>query len=221
MPFMPFMPDTRFAKLLLVVNGAVPLVLLGWDAAHQQLGANPQKFAIHTTGMMALIFLMLTMAVTPVRKVTGWNWLLFSRRVLGLYAFFYACLHFLLFFGLDRGFSLPGTWSEMVKRRYLFVGTTGLLVMVPLAVTSTNAMIKRLGGKRWRALHRLAYVAAVAGVVHYYMQVKADVRQPLVFGAILAVLLGSRLVSGIGGRWSGVGTRRSDVRDQESDVGLA
>jgi methionine sulfoxide reductase catalytic subunit len=150
--------------------------------------------AIHTTGMMALIFLMLTMAVTPVRKFTGWNWLLFSRRVFGLYAFFYACIHFLLFFSLDRSFSLSGTLLEMVKRKYLIVGGTALLVMVPLAITSTNAMIKRLGGRRWRVLHRLAYVAAVAGVIHYYMQVKADVRQPLVFAAVLAILLGYRLL---------------------------
>jgi DMSO/TMAO reductase YedYZ heme-binding membrane subunit len=186
--------DLRFAKLLVLVNGAVPLVFLGWDALHHQLGANPAKFAIHTTGMTGLIFLMLTMAVTPVRKVTGWNWLLFARRTLGLYAFFYACVHFLLFFSLDRSFSISGTWSEMVKRKYLIVGSLALLVMIPLAVTSTNAMIKRLGGKRWRALHRLAYVAAVAGVVHYYMQVKADVRQPLAFAGVLALLLGYRLV---------------------------
>jgi sulfoxide reductase heme-binding subunit YedZ len=144
--------------------------------------------------MLALIFLVLTLLVTPLRKVSGWNWIIFSRRTLGLYAFFYACLHFLIFFSFDRSFSVSGTLSEMVKRKYLIVGSTALLVMVPLAVTSTNAMIKRLGGKRWRALHRLAYVAALAGVIHYYMQVKADVRQPLAFGAVLTVLLGYRLV---------------------------
>jgi DMSO/TMAO reductase YedYZ heme-binding membrane subunit len=186
--------DLRFAKLLVLVNCAVPAALLGWDAWHHQLGANPVNFAILTTGLMALIFLLLTLAVTPLRKITGLNWLIFSRRTLGLYAFFYASLHFLIFFSLDRGFSIPGTLTEMVKRKYLIVGGTGLLVMVPLAVTSTNAMIKRLGGKRWRALHRLAYVAAIAGVIHYYMQVKADVRQPLAFAAVLAVLLGWRLV---------------------------
>jgi len=186
--------DIRFIKLLIFVNGAVPLVLLGWDAKHQQLGANPQNFTILTTGMMALIFLVLTMAVTPARKITGWNWLIQFRRMLGLYAFFYACVHFQLFFSLDRGFSISSTLTEMVKRKYLIVGGTALLAMVPLAVTSTNAMIKRLGGKRWRALHRLVYVAAIASVVHYYMQVKADVRQPLVFAAVLAVLLGYRLV---------------------------
>jgi sulfoxide reductase heme-binding subunit YedZ len=186
--------DIRFGKWLILVNGAVPLALLAWDAQQHKLGANPQNFAILTTGMMTLIFLMLTMAVTPLRKITGWNWLANMRRMLGLYAFFYACAHFLLFFSLDRGFSLPGTLSEMVRRKYLIIGSLALIVMIPLAVTSTNAMIKRLGGKRWRALHRLAYLAAICGVIHYYMQVKADVRQPLAFAAVLAVLLGYRLL---------------------------
>jgi DMSO/TMAO reductase YedYZ heme-binding membrane subunit len=186
--------DLRFAKLLVLINCAVPATLLGWDACHHQLGANPVNFAILTTGLMALIFLMLTLAVTPLRKITGLNWIIFSRRTLGLYAFFYALLHFLIFFSLDRGFSIPSTLTEMVKRKYLILGSTALLLMVPLAVTSTNAMIKRLGGKRWRALHRLAYVAAIAGVIHYYMQVKADVRQPFAFAVVLAILLGYRLV---------------------------
>jgi sulfoxide reductase heme-binding subunit YedZ len=185
--------DLRFAKLLVLVNCAVPAVLLGWDAWHHQLGANPVNYAILTTGLMALIFLVLTLAVTPLRKITGLNWIIFSRRTLGLYAFFYALLHFLIFFFLDRQGSIPGTLSEMVKRKYLIVGSLGLFVMIPLAVTSTNAMIKRLGGKRWRALHRLAYVAAIAGVIHYYMQAKKDVRQPLAFAAVLAILLGYRL----------------------------
>jgi DMSO/TMAO reductase YedYZ heme-binding membrane subunit len=186
--------DIRFIKLLILVNGVVPLALLVWDQANNRLGANPQNFLILTTGMMTLVFLVLTMAVTPLRKITGWNWLIQFRRMLGLYAFFYGCLHFLCFFSLDRGFSISSTLTEMVKRKYLIVGSTALIVMIPLAITSTNGMIKRLGGKRWRALHRLAYVAAIAGAIHYYMQVKADVRQPLVFGALLAVLLGWRLV---------------------------
>ena len=186
--------DIRFAKLLVLVNSAVPAALLGWDACHHELGANPVNFAILTTGLMALVFLMLTLAVTPLRKITGLNWLISFRRMLGLYAFFYAGAHFLIFFSLDRGFSVSSTLHEIIKRKYLWLGMTGLLVMVPLAVTSTNAMIKRLGGKRWRTLHRLAYVAAVAGVIHYYMQVKADVRQPLVFAAVLAILLGYRLM---------------------------
>ena len=187
--------DLRFAKLLVLVNAAVPATLLGWDALHHRLGANPVNFAILTTGMSALIFLLLTLAVTPLRKITGLNWIIFARRTLGLYAFFYASLHFLIFFSLDRSLSISSTLSEVVKRKYLLVGITGLVVMVPLAITSTNAMIKRLGGKRWRALHRLAYVAAIAGVVHYYMQVKADVRQPLAFAAVLSILLGYRLAA--------------------------
>src|SRR6266436_3269736 len=186
--------DIRFAKLLVLVNAAVPATLLGWDAYHHRLGANPVNFAILTTGMSALTFLLLTLAVTPLRKITGLNWIILSRRTLGLYAFFYASLHFLIFFIFDRSLSISGTLSEMVKRKYLLMGITGLLVMVPLAITSTNAMIKRLGGKRWRALHRLAYVAAVGGVIHYYMQVKADVRLPLVFAAVLTVLFGYRLL---------------------------
>jgi sulfoxide reductase heme-binding subunit YedZ len=186
--------DIRFIKLLTLVNGLMPLALLVWDQGHHQLGANPQNFLILTTGMMTLIFLMLTMAVTPLRKITGLNWLIQFRRMLGLYAFFYGCLHFLCFFSLDRGFSVSSTLTEMLKRKYLILGSTALIVMIPLAITSTNGMIKRLGGKRWRALHRLAYVAAICGVIHYYMQVKADTRQPLVFAAVLAILLGYRLV---------------------------
>jgi glycine betaine catabolism B len=173
----------------------LPAVLLGWDAYHHRLGANPVNFAILTTGMLALVFLLLTLAVTPMRRITGLNWIIFARRTLGLYAFFYASLHFLIFFILDRSLSISSTLSEVANRRYLMVGITGLLAMAPLAITSTNAMIKRLGGKRWRALHRLAYVAGIAGVVHYYMQVKADVRQPLAFAAVLSILLGYRLMA--------------------------
>jgi sulfoxide reductase heme-binding subunit YedZ len=187
--------DLRFAKKLVLLNAAVPALLLAWDAWHHRLGANPVNFAIRTTGMLALVFLLLTLLVTPLRKISGWNWIIFSRRTLGLYAFFYALLHFLIFFGFDRGFSVSSTARELFHRQYLMVGFIGLSVMVPLAVTSTNAMIKRLGGKRWRMLHRLAYAAAVAGALHYYMQVKADVRQPLVFAGILAMLLGWRVWS--------------------------
>lgn len=187
--------DIRFGKLLVLVNGAVPLLLLILDQSNHKLGANPQNFLILTTGLMALIFLVLTMAVTPVRKIFGLNWVIQFRRLLGLYAFFYACLHFLCFFSLDRAFNVSSTLHEIIARKYIWFGMTALLVMVPLAVTSTNAMIKRLGGKRWRVLHRLAYVAAIGGVIHYYMQVKADVRQPLVFATVLAVLLGYRLLA--------------------------
>jgi DMSO/TMAO reductase YedYZ heme-binding membrane subunit len=134
--------DLRFAKLLVLANAVVPAALLGWDAWHHRLGANPVNFAIHTTGMLALVFLMLTLLVTPIRKISGLNWIIFARRTLGHFAFFYACLHFLIFFSLNQSFSLSSTLSEMVKRKYLIVGSTALLVMVPLAGTSTNGMIK-------------------------------------------------------------------------------
>ncbi|HEV2328184.1 MAG TPA: ferric reductase-like transmembrane domain-containing protein [Verrucomicrobiae bacterium] len=185
--------EIRFAKFLVLVNAGVPAALLGWDALHHQLGANPVNFAILTTGMLALVFLMLTLLVTPLRKITGWNWLIFARRALGLYAFFYASLHFLIFFSLDRSFSISSTLNEMVKRKYLIIGSIALLGMAPLAVTSTNAMVRRMGAKRWHSLHRLVYVVAICGVIHYYMQVKADVRQPIAFAGVLAVLLGYRL----------------------------
>ena len=185
----------RFARAIALLNGAVPAALLGWDAARGQLGANPVNFAIRTTGILALIFLLLSLLITPASRITGRGWLVQFRRMLGLYAFFHAGLHFLIFFGLDRGGSVPGTLSEVVKRPYLLVGALGLVLMAPLAATSTDGMIRRLGPRRWKALHRLAYAAAVAGVVHFAMLVKADVSRPLAFAAALAILLGYRLVA--------------------------
>jgi glycine betaine catabolism B len=189
------MKVTRFAKNTVLLNCAVPVILLVWDAWNGQLGANPVNFAIRTTGLLALIFLLLSLLVTPASRITGWSWMGQFRRMLGLCAFFHASLHFLIFFGLDRGASASGTLSEILKRAYLMVGTLGLLLMLPLAATSTDGMIRRLGGKRWKALHRLAYAAAVAGAVHYYMLVKADVTQPVAFAIALTVLLGYRVIN--------------------------
>ncbi len=189
------MKDIRFAKFVLLVNGLVPGAILAWDAYHGQAGANPVNYAIRTTGLLALIFLPLSLLVTPLRKITGLNWLFHFRRLLGLYAFFYALAHFSIFFIFDRVLSVRDTFSEMVKRPYLIVGSLGLLAMVPLAATSTNFMIKRLGPNRWRALHRLAYVAVIAGVVHFYMLVKSDTRMPVAFGLVAGALLGYRLVA--------------------------
>jgi ferredoxin-NADP reductase/DMSO/TMAO reductase YedYZ heme-binding membrane subunit len=189
------MKEIKFAKFLVLLNCTVPVALLGVDALGHQLGANPVNFAIRTTGLLALIFLLLSLSTTPVGRITGWNWLIHFRRTLGLYAFFHALLHFALFFTFDRALSVRSTLSEMLVRPYLTIGAAGLLMMVPLAVTSTNGMIRRLGAARWKRLHRLAYVAAIAGVVHYYMLVKADVRQPVAFAIVLTLLLGYRLVS--------------------------
>jgi len=186
--------DLRFAKLLVVVNALVPGAILLWDAAHGQLGANGVNYALRTTGMLALVFLMLTLAVTPLRKLTGLATLIAYRRALGLFAFGYACTHFLIFFIFDRSLSIGSTLHEILNRRYLFIGTSALVLMTPLALTSTNGMVMRLGARRWKRLHRSIYVVAGAGVLHYYMLVKSDVRQPLAFAAVLVALLGFRIV---------------------------
>src|SRR5271169_5990020 len=179
----------RITKVVVLLNCIVPVTLLGWDAWNGELGANPVNFAIRTTGILSLLFLLLSLAVTPASRIMGWGWLGQFRRMLGLNAFFHTVLHFFLFFAFDRAASIEDTASEILMRPYLMVGTVGLVLMAPLAATSTNAMIKRLGPTRWKALHRLAYVAAAAGALHYYMLVKADVSQPTAFAAVLGVLL--------------------------------
>jgi sulfoxide reductase heme-binding subunit YedZ len=186
--------DPRFAKSVLLVNGLVPLALLAWDAWRDRLGANPVEFFIRTTGTLTLIFLTLSLAVTPVRKLTGWNFLSHFRRMLGLFAFVYAFLHLSAWVALDRVLSLRSVLEETVKRPFITLGMAAFLMMIPLVVTSTNAAVKRMGAARWKRLHRLAYVVGVAGVVHYYMLVKADVRWPVAFGAVIALLLAFRVV---------------------------
>lgn len=194
------MKISRFTKAVVLVNGAVPLVLLGWDALNGALGANPVNFAIRTTGLLSLIFLALSLAITPASRLTHQSWLGQFRRPAGLYAFYHTALHFWLFFWFDRGASIGDTASEILLRPYLAVGIIGLVIMVPLAVTSTDAMIRRMGPLRWKRLHRLAYVSAIAGGVHFYMLVKADTTRPLIYAVILAVLLGYRLVAWSRGR---------------------
>lgn len=189
------MIDTRFARLLIFVNSAVPLALLLNDAYHHRLGANPTEFAIRTTGTLALLFLILSLAVTPLRKALGQPWMVKLRRMLGLFGFFYAALHLLTYTVLDRSASLKAVIEDVSKRPFITVGMASFLLLVPLAVTSTQRMIKRLGGKRWTRLHRLVYVAAAGGALHYYMLVKADTREPLLFAAALAVLLVYRVVN--------------------------
>ena len=189
------MKVSRLTKSIVLLNCAVPAILLGWDAWRGRLGANPASFAIHTTGLLSLIFLLASLTVTPVMRLSGWNWLVPFRRMLGLYAFFHTALHFLIFFWFDRGRSVAGTACEIWMRPFLLVGTVSLVLMTPLAVTSTQGMIRRLGPKRWKLLHRLAYACAILGVVHYYMLVKSDTTQPLVFAGVLAGLLGFRVVA--------------------------
>lgn len=188
-------PDYKFARLVIVMNSLAPLALLAWDALHHQLGANPLDFVTRTTGTLTLIFLLLSLAVTPLRKLTGWNWLIKHRRALGLFAFFYCALHFLTYVGFDRSFDILSIIPNAIKRPFILVGALAFFLMIPLAVTSTNAMIKRLGGKRWARLHKLAYAVAALGCLHFYMLVKADTTKPLIYAALLALLLGYRYIN--------------------------
>lgn len=184
-----------FPKVVVLVNSLIPLFLLLWDLYHKRVGPNPLEFATRTTGMLTLIFLSLTVAVTPLRKIFGINELVKIRRMLGLFAFFYGSLHLLTYIWFDRLFNLISVGQDVVRRPFILAGMTAFILMVPLALTSTNKMIKRLGGKRWARLHRLVYLAAIAGVVHFWMLVKSDIRLPLTFAFILLFLLGYRLFS--------------------------
>jgi len=186
--------DVKFARLVVLVNGAVPLAMLGWDAYHRNLGANPIEFVTRTTGALTLIFLLLSLAVTPLRKSLTQPWMIKLRRTLGLYAFFYACLHLLTYVWFDKFFDIGAITGDILKRPFITFGMASFLLLVPLAVTSTNNMVKRLGGKRWNRLHRAVYFAAAGGVIHYYALVKADRREPILFGVVLALLLGYRLI---------------------------
>ncbi len=186
------MNQLQFLRWLVVFNGLIPLLVLGWDAYHGQLGANSVNYALHVTGILSLIFLVGSLVMTPLRWVSGWSGWIAFRRALGLYGFFYAVLHVAIYVGLDRQLSVASTFSEIWARRFLQVGTAAVFLMVPLALTSTNAMIQRMGAKKWKLLHRTAYLVAILGVVHYYMLVKSDIRQPVAFAIVLTGLLGAR-----------------------------
>ena len=172
-----------------------PLARLGWKAYMGLLGANPIEVITHSTGDWILIFLLVTLSITPLRKLTGQLWLIRYRRMFGLFAFFYAVLHFITYIWLDKFFDLHEMWADVSKRRFITVGFTGFVLLIPLALTSTRGWIRRLGGKRWQALHRLIYVSAIAGVIHYWWLVKADVTKPQQYAFVLSLLLGYRIVA--------------------------
>jgi len=169
-----------------------PVSQLGYQAYTGDLGVNPIETITRFTGSWALIFLLASLAVTPVRRITGWNELIKLRRMIGLFAFFYASLHFATYIALDHFFDFGAIGNDIIKRPYVTAGFIAFVVMVPLALTSNAAMIRRLG-KRWQQLHRWVYVAAIAAVIHFYWLVKADIRRPAQYGAVLALLLGYRL----------------------------
>lgn len=179
---------SKWAKVALFMAGLLPALSLVWDAFHHGLTANPIEYITHQTGDWILIFLVLTVSITPARKVLGLPELIRFRRMLGLFAFFYAFLHFGIWIGLDKFFDWNDMTADVMKRRFITVGFTGFVLMIPLAVTSTAGWIRRLGGKRWQRLHALVYITAAAGVIHFFWLVKSSVRKPLRYGVIFLLL---------------------------------
>ena len=188
------MTFTARAKLVLFPVCLVPLLRLGWLAMYDGLGANPIEVITRSTGTWTLVFLLITLGITPLRRLAGMHWLAGVRRMLGLYAFFYACLHFATYIWLDQFFDWSAVVKDIIKRPFITAGFFSFLLLWPLALTSTHGMIRRLGGRRWQLLHRLVYVIAIGGVVHYLWLVKKDLTQPLIYAALLGVLLGYRLL---------------------------
>jgi sulfoxide reductase heme-binding subunit YedZ len=183
----------KYLKPFVFLACLIPLGRLGWKALNAGLGANPIQVITWSTGTWTLVFLIVTLAITPVRKVTKQYWLIQFRRMFGLFAFFYVCLHFLTYIWLDQFFDLQSITKDIAKRPFITVGFTAFILLIPLALTSTQASIRRLG-KRWTRIHRLIYVTAVLGVIHYIWLVKKDIRKPVIYAAILSVLLGYRIV---------------------------
>jgi sulfoxide reductase heme-binding subunit YedZ len=187
------MPSIRRIKIAVFVAALLPMCALVWGAATDGLGANPIEKITRETGTWTLRFLLIALAITPVRRLTGWNAIIQLRRPLGLFAFFYGTLHFATYLVLDQFFAIDMILDDIMKRPFITVGFAGLLMMLPLAVTSTSGWIRRLGGRTWQRLHRVVYLSATAGVLHYLWLVKADTSRPLRYAALLALLLGIRL----------------------------
>jgi sulfoxide reductase heme-binding subunit YedZ len=184
---------SKWTKELVFLICLVPLGVLIWEAFTGGLGSNPTQFLEHATGDWTLRFVAITLSVTPLRKILGQPQLIRFRRMFGLFAFFYGCCHFSVYLTFDQVFDLHGIYADVLKRRYITVGFTGFVLMIPLALTSTAGSIRRLGGKRWAMLHRAIYLTAIAGVVHYLWLVKSDIHVPLEYAAVMAILLGWRI----------------------------
>jgi methionine sulfoxide reductase heme-binding subunit len=190
----------RYFKPVIFLACLAPLATIAWRGFHAELGANPIEAITHFTGTCTLVFLLITLSVTPLRKLTRQYWLINLRRMFGLFAFFYGCLHLTTYVWLDKFFDVHEMLADIAKRRFITAGLAGFVLMIPLALTSTKGWIRRLGGKRWQALHRLIYLSAAAGVVHYIWLVKADLRSPLRYAFVLLVLLTYRIVVSIASR---------------------
>jgi len=193
-----------WTKVLVFLLCLAPLAQLAWRFWRMDLTPNPLEFLEHFTGDWTIRFLVITLAITPLRKLLQLPDLIRFRRMIGLFAFFYGCLHFLTYLYFDKLFDLHEILKDVAKRRFNTVGFVGLCMMAPLALTSTRGWIRRLGGKRWQALHRLVYASAAAGVIHYYWLVKSDIRLPLFYGALVALLLLIRVGFWLAGRRRGI-----------------
>lgn len=193
--FSPTARQVALIKGMVFLLALLPFLRLFTAAFTDNLGANPIEFITRNTGDWTLYFLCITLAVTPLRRLSGWNWLLRLRRMLGLFAFFYAALHFLAFLWFDHFFELAAMWQDVLKRPFITVGFIAFVLLVPLAATSTNGMIKRLGGRRWLLLHRSVYLAAALGILHFWWMKagKNDLAEPILFALIVAALLLMRL----------------------------
>ncbi|MGE5306970.1 MAG: sulfite oxidase heme-binding subunit YedZ [Alphaproteobacteria bacterium] len=209
------MKNLRWLRVALFLICSVPFAQLIYNAFTDNLGANPIDAITRHTGSWALIFLLVTLSVTPVRKLFAWNGLVRYRRMLGLFAFFYAVLHFTTFLVLDHFFDFNAILKDIMKRPYITAGFTGFVLMIPLAITSTTGMIRRLG-RRWQQLHRLVYITAAAGVIHFYWLVKADIRRPAQYGFVLALLLGYRLLASVRAALNRPSSAHIKVRSNES-----
>ena len=184
----------KWAKLLVFALSSWPVLFLAWRTYRGELTANPVEFYQHQTGDWTLRFLVFTLSITPLRKISQLPELIRFRRMLGLFAFTYACLHFLTYLGPDQSFAPSGMLRDVAKRPFITVGFAAFVLLIPLALTSTAGWIRRLGGKRWQMLHRAIYLAAALGVIHYYWLVKSDIRQPLLYGALVGLLLLYRVI---------------------------
>jgi methionine sulfoxide reductase heme-binding subunit len=184
----------RYFKPVLLLACLAPLGALVWRGFHAGLGANPIEAITHATGDWTLRFLLITLSITPLRRITRQYWLIGLRRMSGLFAFFYGTLHLMTYVWLDKFFSLHDMLTDIAKRRFITAGMTAFALMIPLALTSTKWAIRKLGGRRWQTLHRLIYASAIAGVVHYLWLVKADLKKPVEYAAVLGALLLYRVV---------------------------
>ncbi len=181
-------------KSLLFLACLSPVLILAWQGWRDLLGANPIETVTHDTGIWSLRMLLLTLTVTPLRKITGWNGIIRIRRMLGLFAFFYASLHLMTYLWLDQFFLWEDIWFDIEERPFITVGFAVFLLLVPLTLSSPKIVMRWLGGKYWQRLHRIVYIAAIGGIIHYWWLVKADVRSPQLYALLLFILLGTRIL---------------------------